>query len=46
MNIILIEYPGYSIYKSNKKEPNHLFNDSITVFNWVLENFNIFVKIF
>ena len=41
MNIILIEYPGYSIYKSNKKEPNHLFNDSIKVFNWVLQNFNI-----
>lgn len=41
MNVILIEYPGYSIYKSDKKEPNQLFSDSLKVFDWVLNTFNI-----
>lgn len=41
MNVIIVEYPGYSIYKSDKKEPNQLFDDSIVVFDWVINYFKI-----
>lgn len=39
MNILVVEYPGYSIYKS-EKDPNLILSDSIVVYDWVKEKFN------
>ena len=39
MNILVVEYPGYSIYKS-EKDPKVILSDSIFVYDWVKEKFN------
>ena len=33
MNIIIVEYPGYSIYEDKKQEPKQIYDDSLDVFN-------------
>ena len=38
MNIIVVEYPGYSIYLS-KKDPNIILSDSIIVYDWIKSKF-------
>ena len=48
MNIIIVEYPGYSIYMSKMKDPSQIYSDSLIVYNWVknklkVSNENIFI---
>jgi len=48
MNIIIVEYPGYSIYENKKPEPKQIYDDSLTVFNWLknklkIDRNNIFI---
>lgn len=38
INVIMVEYKGYSIYKGNP-DPNSIFEDSETVCNFIKENF-------
>lgn len=40
MNVIVVEYPGYSIYIS-KKSPTMIMEDSIIVYDYIKEKFNI-----
>ena len=40
MNIIIVEYPGYSIYFDKSPEPKTIFLDSINVYNWIKNKFN------
>jgi hypothetical protein len=44
MNVILVEYPGYSIYENVVTDPNSIFLDSLTVFDWVTKTFQITEK--
>ena len=41
MNIIIVEYPGYSIYKSKTQEPKQIYEDSLTVYKWLKNKFKI-----
>ena len=41
MNIIIVEYPGYSIYENKKPEPKQIYDDSLTVFNWLMNKLKI-----
>ena len=41
MNVIIIEYPGYSIYFEQSPEPKQIFLDSIKVYNWIKNKFKI-----
>ena len=41
MNVIFVEYPGYSIYMDKGQESKKIFSDSIIVYNWIKEKFNI-----
>ena len=41
MNVIIVEYPGYSIYNLDKKGQNQLFDDSLKVFNWIISFFKV-----
>ena len=48
MNIIIVEYPGYSIYESKKPEPKQIYDDALIVFNWLnnkikIDRNNIFI---
>lgn len=40
MNIIVVEYPGYSIYIS-QKSPKKILEDSIIVYDYIKEKFNL-----
>ena len=40
MNVILVEYPGYSIYQSKSTNPITIFSNSLIVYDWVKEKFN------
>ena len=40
MNVI-VEYPGYSIYKDKKQEPKQIYDDSLAVFDWLNNNLKI-----
>ena len=40
MNVILVEYPGYSIYPCDDPESNIFFQNSLIVYDWVKEKFN------
>lgn len=47
MYVLLIEYPGYSIYKETK-DSNMILNDALTVFDYLInvlqaDNNNIFI---
>ena len=41
MNVIIVEYPGYSIYFEQSPEPKQIFLDSINVYNWIKNKFKI-----
>ena len=41
MNVIIVEYPGYSIYFEQTPEPKQIFLDSINVYNWIKNKFKI-----
>ena len=41
MNIIIVEYPGYSIYFDDQKEPKQIFYDSLSVYKWIINTFHI-----
>ena len=41
MNIIIIEYPGYSIYKSNKKSSEIILNNTLIIYDYIKGKFNI-----
>ena len=41
MNVIIVEYPGYSIYKDKKQEPKQIYDDSLAVLDWVNNNLKI-----
>ena len=40
MNVIMVEYPGYSIYQSKSTDPITIFSNSLIVYDWVKEKFN------
>ena len=40
MNVIVVEYPGYSIYIS-QKSPKKILEDSIIVYDYIKEKFNL-----
>lgn len=40
MNILIVEYPGYSIYKADKSA-DVVLEDSLTVFDYLTENLKI-----
>ena len=44
MNILLVEYPGYSIYENVKPNSNSIFIDTLIIFNWLKEKFKITEK--
>ena len=35
MNVIIVEYPGYSIYDSQKPDPNIMLINALTVCEWL-----------
>lgn len=41
MNVLFVEYPGYSIYMDKQQESKKIFSDTIIVYDWVKEKFNI-----
>ena len=41
MNVIMVEYPGYSIYFNNKIDSKSIFSDSEIVFNWIKNKFKV-----
>lgn len=41
MNILFVEYPGYSIYNDPNPEPKKLFEDSLIVYDYILKNFHV-----
>ena len=41
MNVILVEYPGYSIYQSKKIESSIIYSDALIVFNWIKNKFKL-----
>ena len=40
MNVIIVEYPGYSIYPCDDPESNIFFKNALIVYDWVKEKFN------
>ena len=40
MNVLIVEYPGYSIYKAEKNAETVL-EDSVTVFDFLTENLRV-----
>ena len=40
MNVIIVEYPGYSIYKSKSADPIIIFSNALIVYDWIKEKFN------
>ena len=40
MNIIMVEYPGYSIYQWEKTEPKTIFSNALIVYDWIKKKFN------
>jgi predicted esterase len=40
MNIIMVEYPGYSIYQWEKTEHKYIFSNALIVYDWIKKTFN------
>ena len=36
MNVLFVEYPGYSLYMDKNPESQKIFSDSLTVYDWVI----------
>ena len=41
MNVIIVEYPGYSIYPYEDPDSKTIFYNAIIVYDWVKQKFNI-----
>lgn len=41
MNILFVEYPGYSIYMDQNPEPKKIFSDSTIIYDWIKTKFGI-----
>lgn len=41
MNVIMVEYPGYSLYMDNNPGPNTILSDSLIVYDWIKETFKV-----
>ena len=41
MNVILVEYPGYSIYIDNEPTPKKIFEDSKIIYDWIKNTFKV-----
>ena len=41
MNVLFVEYPGYSLYFDPKPESKKIFLDAIIVYDWVKKKFNL-----
>ena len=41
MNVLFIEYPGYSIYIGDQSESIKIFDDSLFIYEWVKNKFKI-----
>ena len=41
MNIIIVEYPGYSIYPCDDPESNIFFINTLIVYDWIKEKFKV-----
>ena len=41
MNVIIVEYPGYSIYNSKIIDSKTIFSNALIVYDWVQKKFNI-----
>lgn len=42
MNILVVEYPGYSIYIDQEPESTKIFSDSIYIYDWIKTKFGIY----
>ena len=40
MNVIFVEYPGYSIYSAEKSE-NIIYDDSLIVYEFIIKKFDL-----
>ena len=41
MNVLLVEYPGYSIYPCEDPESNIFFSNTYIIYNWIKNKFKI-----
>ena len=41
MNVLFVEYPGYSLYLDPKPESVKIFSDAIVVYDWVKKKFHL-----
>lgn len=41
MNVIIVEYPRYSIYEDKKQEPKQIYDNLLAVFDWINNNLKI-----
>lgn len=41
MNVIMVEYPGYSLYMDNNPGPNTFLSDSLIVYDWIKKTFMV-----
>ena len=41
MNVIMVEYPGYSIYPYENPDSNIIFQNSLIVYDWIKNKFKI-----
>ena len=41
MNVIIIEYPKYSIYVSDTQEPKQIYEDALKVYDWLYITLNV-----
>ena len=41
MNIIIVEYPGYSIYPCDDPDSNIFFTNALIIYDWIKTKFNI-----
>lgn len=39
MNVILVEYPGYSIYDNEEPDPNTIFKNACIIYDWITNTF-------
>ena len=41
MNVIIVEYPGYSIYDCENIEPTIIFENTCIIYDWIIETFKV-----
>lgn len=41
MNVIIVEYPGYSIYDNENPDPNLIFENACIIYDWIINTFKV-----